>query len=90
MDAYIDTDEVQSGINSISSSIITLNELTSMMISRLNKAGEEFNSINFARASDSVGKATDCVDDMDAKLEMTKKYLRQLVEIIEEYSSFKF
>lgn len=90
MDIHIDTEEIVDGIESISSIISNLEMITGVMNGKLSSAGEEFTSINFERASVNVNLATQSLDIINEKLEITKTYLNKLVGRIEEYNKLKF
>ncbi len=90
MDAYIDTEEIVEGIECISAIIENLEALIGVMNIKLNKAGEEFTSINFERASINVKNATESLDLMNSKLETTKSFLGKLVLQIEQYNKLKY
>lgn len=90
MDVHIDTEEIVEGIESISSIISNLEMITGVMNGKLSSAGEEFTSINFERAAVNVNLASQSLDTMNEKLEITKTYLNKLVGQVEMYHKFKF
>lgn len=90
MDVHIDTEEIVDGIESISTIIENLEMIIGVMNGKLSSAGEEFTSINFGRAAVNVNLATQSLDIINEKLEITKAYLNKLVGLIEEYNKLKF
>lgn len=90
MDVHIDTEEIVDGIESISTIIENLEMIIGVMNGKLSSAGEGFTSINFERTAVNVNLATQSLDIINEKLEITKTYLNKLVGLIEEYNKLKF
>lgn len=90
MDVHIDTEEIVDGKESISTIIENLEMIIGVMNGKLSSAGEEFTSINFERTAVNVNLATQSLDIINEKLEITKTYLNKLVGLIEEYNKLKF
>ncbi len=90
MDICIDTDAITEGVDSISQAISNVEQCVWFIKLKVESAGQEFTSVNFERASDSIFSATDALDNMSEKLEMTKTFLNKLISHIERYHSLKF
>lgn len=90
MDVCIDTNAIEDGIESISNIIARLEVIVNFMVNRLEGAGSEFTSINYERASVNVSLAQDSLNAMTNKLEISKKYLNKLIDVIEQYNKYKF
>lgn len=90
MDIYIDTDVLGGGINSIKKTIRNVSLNVSTMKSCLVDAGNDFDTINYDRASNSIGVAMDAMTQMESNLDQANLYLQQLSELIEKYSNLKY
>lgn len=90
MDVYIDTEEIEVGIDGITTMIRNLSLLMLAMKTKLETAHEDFTSINYQRTANSVSDANHSLAIMNIKLEMTNRYLGKLVEHIEAYHTLKF
>lgn len=90
MDVCIDTNAIEDGIESISNIIARLEVIISFMNNKLESAGNEFTSINYERASINIALAQESLNTMANKLEISKKYLNKLMNIIEQYNKYKY
>ena len=59
------------------------------MLTQLKKAGEDFTSINFERATASVSKCMDSVYTMNYGLADLVNYLDQLNSLVQEYAKIE-
>ena len=90
MDICIDTDAITEGVDSISQAISNVEQCIAFIKTRVETAGQEFTSINFERASNSISETTDALDRMSEKFEVAKKYLNELVACVELYNHLTF
>lgn len=90
MDVYVDSEILSDGINSIDAIIQNIADCVSMMKTCLIQAGENFDTINYDRASNSVNGAFEAVDQMSLNLEQARVYLQKLSSHIEKYNSLKY
>ena len=90
MDVCINTEEVLNGINAISAIIQTLSELSKFLNAKLQKAGEDFTSTNFNRATSSVDAASESLDQVEKNLLLANAFMDRLTKIIEEYHKLKY
>ena len=90
MDMRVDTNALIDGASSITEAIEIIEFLIGIVEKRLKLAGEDFTSINYERTSNRVATATDALKDMNARLEMAKKYLGKLMECVEAYNRIRF
>lgn len=86
MDVFIDTEDITEGLESIAQSISSIENCVEFIQSRLSVAGNDFTSINYYRASDSIKTAEQAINEMFNKLEIAKGYLNQLSSYIEAYN----
>ena len=90
MDVEIDTDAVLGGIADISNHIAMLKSVASYMNSRVERAGDEFTSINYDRAQNAAQEMSEKLNRMLTNLEEVQAYLNRIVGLIEAYFKNKF
>lgn len=90
MDIFVNTEALDVGVDSISYTVDTLLACVDAMKMCLSSAGNDFDTINYGRASVSVGVATAALNQMEANLDAARKYLQTLIEHITKYDSLRF
>ena len=90
MDMNIDTEALISGADSMSVVVNRIKTLTEYILVVLKNAGEDFDSINYYRIEQSLNDALKAINDFDNKIEIIKKFLQRLEDIIYRYNECRF
>ena len=90
MDVCIDTSIIEEGISNLSISIDSIASATSDIQSCVATAYNDFDTINYDRANDSITTATTILEQMQANLSSAKEYLSRLSKLIEQYDSLRY
>ncbi len=90
MDVCIDTSIIEEGISNLSNSIDSIASATSDIQSCVAVAHNDFDTVNYERANDSIATATTILEQMQANLSSAKEYLARLRELIEQYDSLRY
>lgn len=90
MDVCIDTSIIEEGISNLSNSIDSIVSATSDIQSCVAVAHNDFDTVNYERANDSIATATTILEQMQANLSSAKEYLARLSELIEQYDSLRY
>lgn len=90
MDAYIDTEEIESGSNSLRRYIQELSESVSAIESCFDDAINDFDTINYDKAVESVKITTIVVKEMKNNVDQLLGYLQSLSDSIEKYDELKY
>lgn len=90
MDVYVDTEELESGANSMMHYFQELMESASAIESCFDDAINDFDTINYDRASESVKSATTYVKEIKDSIEQLQEHIRSLSDTIEQYDGLRY
>lgn len=90
MDISINTNALNSGVNSISQIVYRLREYVEFMNGVLIRSADDFTSVNYYRIESSLKDATLAIKRFNNKLECVREYLNKLENIISHYDSCRY
>ena len=89
-DISIDLSVISGAINKISQKIRILEQCAAAMKHNLSVAAKDFNSANFERAVEVIGRMEKNINETVYKMERVKNYLNKLEDCADEYLYAKY